>query len=153
MLSHSEVSDSLRPHELQPTRLLCPWNSLGKNIEAGCHSLLQGIFLIQGLNFCLLRLQHGREDSLPLSHLGRLIIILTIIMVLFNYFCWILTRKQNKQENKKLTSNKYFIKISKWVVYPLEKSQFHWLKAEQILQGFLPFLSFTKTYSATWPQN
>ena len=42
MLSHSEVSDSLRPHELQPTRLLCPWNSLGKNIEAGCHSLLHG---------------------------------------------------------------------------------------------------------------
>ena len=29
---------------------LCPWNSAGRNIGAGCHFLLQGIFLIQGLN-------------------------------------------------------------------------------------------------------
>ena len=32
---------------LLPTRLLCPWNSLGKNIGVGSHSLLQGIFLNQ----------------------------------------------------------------------------------------------------------
>ena len=25
-----------------PTRLLCPWNSLGKNTGVGCHFLLQG---------------------------------------------------------------------------------------------------------------
>ena len=31
-------------------RLLCPWNSPGKNTEVGCHALLQGIFPIQGLN-------------------------------------------------------------------------------------------------------
>jgi len=42
--SLSVVSDSLRPHGLQPTRLLCPWDSLGKNSGAGCHVLLQGIF-------------------------------------------------------------------------------------------------------------
>ena len=30
---------------LSPTRLLCPWNSPGKNSETDCHSLLQGIFL------------------------------------------------------------------------------------------------------------
>ena len=28
--------------------LLCPWNSPGKNIEVGCHSLLQGLFPTQG---------------------------------------------------------------------------------------------------------
>ena len=28
--SHSVVSNSLRPHGLQPTRLLCPWDSPGK---------------------------------------------------------------------------------------------------------------------------
>ena len=33
---------TLRPHGLQPTRLLCPWGSPGKNIGVGCHSLLQG---------------------------------------------------------------------------------------------------------------
>ena len=42
----SGVSDSLRPHGLRPTRLLCPWDSPGENIGVGCHSLLQGIFLL-----------------------------------------------------------------------------------------------------------
>ena len=36
------MSDSLRPHGLYPTRLLCPWDSPGKNTGVGCHSLLQG---------------------------------------------------------------------------------------------------------------
>ena len=36
----------------------------------GCHFLLQGIFLTQGLNSRLLRLLHWQADSLPLSHLG-----------------------------------------------------------------------------------
>ena len=35
------MSDSVRPHGLQPTRLLCPWDSPGKNIAVGCHFLLQ----------------------------------------------------------------------------------------------------------------
>ena len=35
----------LRPHGLWPARLLCPWNSPGKNTGMGCHFLLQGIFL------------------------------------------------------------------------------------------------------------
>ena len=46
-LSHLQL---LWPHGLKPTRLLCPWHSPGKNTGVGCHSLLQGIFLIQGLN-------------------------------------------------------------------------------------------------------
>ena len=37
-------------YELQPTRLLYPWDSLGKNTGLGCHAVLQGIFLAQGLN-------------------------------------------------------------------------------------------------------
>ena len=38
--SHSVVSDSLRPHGLQPTRLLHPWDFLGKSTGVGCHCLL-----------------------------------------------------------------------------------------------------------------
>ena len=37
----SVVSDSVRPHGLQPTRILCPWDSPGKNTGVGCHCLLQ----------------------------------------------------------------------------------------------------------------
>ena len=44
VLSHSVVSDSAWPHGLWPTRLLCPWDSPGKNTGVGCHALLQGIF-------------------------------------------------------------------------------------------------------------
>ena len=32
---------TLRPHGLQPTRLLRPWDSPGKNAGVGCHFLLQ----------------------------------------------------------------------------------------------------------------
>ena len=42
LISGSVMSDSLRPHGLQPARLLCPWNSPGKNTGLGCHALLQG---------------------------------------------------------------------------------------------------------------
>ena len=30
-VSHSVLSNSLRSHGLEPTRLLCPWDSPGKN--------------------------------------------------------------------------------------------------------------------------
>ena len=41
LLSVSVVSDSVRPHRQQPTRLRCPWDSPGKNTGVGCHFLLQ----------------------------------------------------------------------------------------------------------------
>ena len=40
----SVVSDSVQPHGLQPTRLLRPWDSPGKNTGVGCHFLLQGLY-------------------------------------------------------------------------------------------------------------
>ena len=43
----------------------CPWNSPGKNTGVGSHSLLQGIFLMQGLNLHLL---HCRQILYHLSH-------------------------------------------------------------------------------------
>ena len=64
------MSNSLWPHGLLPTRLLCPWDSPGKNTGVGCHSLLQGIFPTQGLNQHLLYLLHWQADSLPLLYLG-----------------------------------------------------------------------------------
>ena len=60
--SCSVMSDSLWSRRLWPTRLLSPWDFPGKNTGVGCHSLLQGIFLTQGLN---LGLQHLQAHSLP----------------------------------------------------------------------------------------
>ena len=35
------MSNSVRPHKWQPTRLLHPWDASGKNTGVGCHFLLQ----------------------------------------------------------------------------------------------------------------
>ena len=66
-ISHSTVPNSLQPNGLEPTRLLCPWNSPGKNTGVGCPVLLQGIFLTQGLNPGLL---HCGQILYHLSHQG-----------------------------------------------------------------------------------
>ena len=67
-VTYSFVSNSFRTHGLQPTSLLCSWDSPGKNTGVGSHSLLQGIFPTQGLNPGLL---HYRQIlyclSLPLG--------------------------------------------------------------------------------------
>ena len=66
-VSHLVVSDSFRPHGLQPTRLLYPWDSPGKNTGVGCHFLLQQIFPTQGSNPGL---PHCRQTLYHLSHQG-----------------------------------------------------------------------------------
>ena len=53
-VSCSTMSYSLLPH----ARFLWLWDFSGKNIGVGCHSLLQGIFLTQGLNSSLLLFRH-----------------------------------------------------------------------------------------------
>ena len=45
----------------------------------GCHTLLQGIFLTQGLNPGLLCLLYWQASSLPLSHRGSLSEALTVM--------------------------------------------------------------------------
>ena len=76
--SHSEVRACTRASLLCHVRLfaipwtvaarfICIWDFPGKNIGIGCHFLLQGIFLTQGSNLCLL---NCRQILYPLSHQG-----------------------------------------------------------------------------------
>ena len=58
------MSNSLQLHVLKPTRLLCPWDSPGKNTGVGCHALLQGIFPTQVSNPSLLHLLHCQVDGI-----------------------------------------------------------------------------------------
>ena len=64
-------SDSLQPYGLYPTRLLCPWDSPGKNTITGSYAVPQGIFPTQESNLCVLRLLHWQAGSLPLSLPGK----------------------------------------------------------------------------------
>ena len=55
----------------EPGRLLCPWDSPGKNTGVGCHALPQGIFPTQGSNLGLLCLLHWQAGCLSLVPLGE----------------------------------------------------------------------------------
>ena len=70
-VSRSVVSDSLWPHGLYLARVLCPWDSPGKNTRVCCHALLQGIFptqgLIPGLRHCGQILYHLSYQGSPQS--------------------------------------------------------------------------------------
>ena len=61
----SQLCPTLWSHGRKPARLLCPWYSAGKSTAVSCHSLLQGIFLTQGLTPCLL---HCGQILYNLSH-------------------------------------------------------------------------------------
>ena len=79
------MSDSLRPHELQPSRLLRPWDFPGKNTGMGCHFLLQGIFPTQGLNPGLL---HCRQTLHHLSHQEAKLMLVNDSLVYFASFIY-----------------------------------------------------------------
>ena len=53
------------------TRLLCPWDTAGKETSVGCRALLQGLFPTQGSNPSLLRLLHWHVGSLLLAPPGK----------------------------------------------------------------------------------
>ena len=72
----SVISNFLQPCGLYFARLLCPWNSLGKNPGVGRHSLLQEIFLTQGSNPGLL---HCRLILYCMSHQRSPVEIVCII--------------------------------------------------------------------------
>ena len=77
-VSRSVMSDSLQP----PARLLCPWNSPGKNTGVGSHSLLLGIFQTQG----------SSDTGLLIA--GRFFIIWVTKEALVNHCCAVLSRVQ-----------------------------------------------------------
>ena len=69
--SRLAMSNSLWPIGLQPARLLCPCNFLGKNTGMGCHFLLQEIFPTQGLELASPVFTALQADSLPTEPSGK----------------------------------------------------------------------------------
>ena len=62
--SRSVVSDSLRPHGLQPIRLLHPWDFPGESTGVGCHCLPHQLVFISEVweNIDMLMLNSGKES-------------------------------------------------------------------------------------------
>ena len=64
----------MRPHGLQPTRLLCPWDFPGKSTGMGCYCLLHP-YMTTGKTISLTRWTFvGKVMSLLLNMLSRLVI-------------------------------------------------------------------------------
>jgi len=76
---------TLRPFELTPARLLCPWDSPGKNTGMSCYILFQGIFLTQGSNLSFLYLLHWQVGSLPLAPPEKPILLMYIYNIYIMY--------------------------------------------------------------------
>ena len=62
------MSDSSRPHGLQPTRLLHPWDFPGKSTGVGCHRLLRPGFPTHHQFLELVKLM-SIERVMPSNHL------------------------------------------------------------------------------------
>ena len=64
---------TLQSHGLQPTGLLYPWDTPGKNIGTDSHSLLQGIFPTQDQTwvYCCLQSQTPKISSVVISLKGK----------------------------------------------------------------------------------
>ena len=69
--SHQSCLTLCNYMDCSPTRLLCPWDSLGNNTGVGCHFLFQGIFPTQGLNPHHLCFLNWHTGSLPLAPPGK----------------------------------------------------------------------------------
>ena len=70
---------TLLPHELQPARLLCLWDSPGKSIGVGCHALLQPFHIL----ICYLYIFSG---EVFVHFFCPFLIELFVFLLRFNYF-------------------------------------------------------------------
>ena len=61
------MSDSVRPHRRQPTRLCRPWDSLGKNTRVGCHFLPQCMKVKSEVAQSCPTLRNPKDGSPPVS--------------------------------------------------------------------------------------
>ena len=74
------MSDSVRPHRRQPTRLPCPWDYPGKNTGVGCHFFLDGIL-------------KSRDIILPTKvHIGK---TLVFPVVLYGCKSWTIKKTEH----------------------------------------------------------
>ena len=82
MLNHSVLSNSLRPHGLQPTRLLCPWGFSRQEYWSGFPCPSPGDLLNPGI---IHRSPTLQVDSLPFEPLGKPVYLDTIFKCLWGW--------------------------------------------------------------------
>ena len=86
--SRSVVSDPQRPHGLQPSRLLHPWDFPGRSTGVGCHCLLRRSSSIYS-NFNLNSVQPKTNDSIVINPKMSLTIVIYEVNSLISHSFWI----------------------------------------------------------------
>ena len=140
------MSNSCNP--MEPARLLCQWDSPGKNTGVGCHFILPGDFLNPGIEPRSPALQ---VDSLPTELQGKLSIstlLLIISFVLLTLFFFLLILLDDKlfeifllwKENyflrKDCITMKFLLKTAFAAFHRFVKLHYHFCLSQDIF-GFL----------------
>ena len=123
--SHSVVSDSLRPHRLQPARLFRLWDFPGNSTGVDCHFLLQGIFPTQGSNPGL---PHCRQRLYHLSHQGSPFLLREILNSYFHGYLLHHFLKNNTDQANWI--DKYWV----WDILSVEEKIFRSLFKKIVLK-------------------
>ena len=84
------MSNSVRPHRWQPTRLPHPWDSPGKNTGVGCHFLLQ---CVKVKSESVVSVTIATVTFLNLRHLSFCFILLKVFLFVHLFQ----KKKKNKQ--------------------------------------------------------
>ena len=141
------MSDSVRPYGWQPIRLLCPWDSPGKDTGAGCHFLLQCRKVkseSEVAQSCPTQRPHGLQPTRLLSpqdfpgksagvgchRLLRVLVATRVFLLLKTSLCSQCTVRSNKLKHQNLEQIKVYCrtKQGKLLVCPQ--------KYPQLLKGF-----------------
>ena len=132
----SVVSDSVWPHGLQPTRLLRPWDSPGKNTGVGFHFLLQCMKVeseSEVTQSCL-TLRDPMDCSLPGSSVYGIFraTLLEWGAIAFSHIYLLVNCKENQAIILWSTDTKERICEEAWVPLKLEPHLHHWLTRKVI---------------------
>ena len=115
-VSHSVMFHSLRPPGLEPARLFCSYNSLGKSTGMGCHTLLQGIFQTLALNPGLL---HCRQI---LCHLRKAFVYNGCPCVCSSLSCvWLFVTPWTVALQGPLSKGVFQERLLEWVTIPFSR--------------------------------
>ena len=119
------MSYSMKPHGLQPTWLLCPWDFPGKNTGVGCHFPLPGNLPDPRIQPASPESPALQVDSLPLRHPLHI----PSFVFLYQFSKRVMLRFSIKFENMD-----FGVKEIKW-------------RSESIMPHTLSFLTLAKLFS------
>ena len=149
------MSNSVRPHRRQPTRLRRPWDSPGKNTGVGCHFLLQCMKVKSETKVAQLcpTLSDPMNCSPPGSSVHGIfqVIVLEWGAIAFSVIMnWIYQKDENFKKVLWITTKpttlcykEHASKFAKFIIH------LNWVQQKYILPNYTQIIGFTTTKDAS----